>query len=161
MLFYSPFSPAAGARKRGLFIKSPLLTPSKIFIRRTLRFRRMCPKQRVSLSAAPQVPPPQVAQGRRSPLQKVGATWRDVAYALRERGDIMQLDRKTMEKLLSLSDRQLSAVLDKLGREYGLDLSAFQIRPGDLDGVRRTIRNMSDADLLRLGEQLKNGGKGR
>ena len=92
---------------------------------------------------------------------KVGAMWRDVAYALRERGDIMQLDRKTMEKLLSLSDRQLSAVLDKLGREYGLDLSAFQIRPGDLDGVRRTIRNMSDADLLRLGEQLKNGGKGR
>ena len=87
--------------------------------------------------------------------------WRDVAYALRERGDIMQLDRQTMEKLLSLSDRQLSAVLDKLGREYGLDLSAFQIRPGDLDGVRRTIRNMSDADLLRLGEQLKNGGKGR
>ncbi len=71
----------------------------------------------------------------------------------------MQLDRKTMEKLLSLSDRQLSAVLEKLGREYGLDLSAFQIRPGDLDGVRRTIRTMSDGDLLRLGEQLKNGGQ--
>lgn len=81
------------------------------------------------------------------------------AYAFRERGDLMQLDRKTMEKLLSLSDRQLSAVLEKLGREYGLDLSAFQIRPGDLDGVRRTIRTMSDGDLLRLGEQLKNGGQ--
>ncbi len=70
----------------------------------------------------------------------------------------LQLDRKTMEKLLSLSDRQLAAVLEKLGREYGLDLSAFQVRPGDLEGVRKAIRTMSDADLLRLGEQLKKGG---
>ena len=70
----------------------------------------------------------------------------------------LQLDRKAMEKLLSLSDRQLASVLEKLGREYDLDLSSFQIRPGDLDGVRNAIRTMSDADLLRLGEQLKNGG---
>ncbi len=41
--------PAAGARKRGLFIKSPLLTPSKIFTRRTLNFQRTHPKRRVSL----------------------------------------------------------------------------------------------------------------
>lgn len=73
----------------------------------------------------------------------------------------LQLDRKAMEKLLSLSDRQLAAVLEKLGREYGLDLSSFQIRPGDLDGVRHAIRTMSDEDLLRLGEQLKNGGTGK
>lgn len=93
------------------------------------------------------------------PPEPPGAFRGFFAYAFRERGDLMQLDRKTMEKLLSLSDRQLSAVLEKLGREYGLDLSAFQIRPGDLDGVRRTIRTMSDGDLLRLGEQLKNGGQ--
>lgn len=73
----------------------------------------------------------------------------------------LQLDRKAMEKLLSLSDRQLASVLEKLGREYDLDLSSFQIRPGDLDGVRNAIRTMSDEDLLRLGEQLKNGGIGK
>ena len=61
--------PAAGARKRGLFIKSPLLTPSKIFTRHTPNFQRTHPKRRVSLrkprrrrcaqltlQAAPQVP---------------------------------------------------------------------------------------------------------
>ena len=41
--------PAAGARKRGLFIKSPLLTPSKIFTRHTPNFQRTHPKRRVSL----------------------------------------------------------------------------------------------------------------
>lgn len=69
----------------------------------------------------------------------------------------MQLDRRSMEKLLSLSDRQLSSVIEKLGREYGVDLSSLQVREGDLEGVRRAIRAMSDADLLRLGEQLKKG----
>lgn len=71
----------------------------------------------------------------------------------------MQLDRNTLEKLLSLSDRQLSAVIERLGNEYGIDLSSFQLNPGDLDGIRSAIRTMSDADLLRLGEQLKRGGR--
>ena len=71
----------------------------------------------------------------------------------------MQLDRNTLERLLSLSDRQLSAVIEKLGNEYGIDLSSFQLQPGDLDGIRATIRTMSDEDLLRLGEQLRRGGR--
>lgn len=71
----------------------------------------------------------------------------------------MQFDRTMLERLLSLSDKQLAAVIERLGRENGLDLSSFSIRAGDLDGVRAAIRNMTDADLVRLGEQLKKGGK--
>ena len=73
----------------------------------------------------------------------------------------MQLDRKMLNKLLALNDRQLQAVVEKLAAEYGLDLSKFEVRPGDMSGLRTALRSASDADLLQLGEQLKNGGLGR
>ena len=69
----------------------------------------------------------------------------------------MQLDRKSLSRLLSLNDRQLQAIIKKLASEYGLDLSRFQIRPGDMDGLRNAIKNASDSDLLELGKQIQNG----
>ena len=69
----------------------------------------------------------------------------------------MQLDRKTLDRLLLLNDRQLQAVINKLVSEYGLDLSGFQIKEGDMDALRRAIRGATDEQLLSLGEQLKKG----
>ena len=69
----------------------------------------------------------------------------------------MQLDRKNLERLLMLNDRQLQAVINKLATEYGLELSQFQVRPGDMEGLRRAIRNATDQDLIELGRQLKRG----
>ena len=69
----------------------------------------------------------------------------------------MQLDRRSLDRLLSLNDRQLQAIIDKLANEYGLDFSRFQVRPGDMDSLRRAIRNASDADLLELTKQLRQG----
>ena len=57
-------------RKRGLFIKSPLLTPSKIFTRRTPNFQRTHPKRRVSLRKP----------HRRCPPPKAGAAFRVSDY---------------------------------------------------------------------------------
>ena len=69
----------------------------------------------------------------------------------------MQLDRKSLDRLLSLNDRQLQAIIEKLASEYGLDLSRFQVRPGDMEGLRRAIRNATDQDLIELGRQLERG----
>ena len=69
----------------------------------------------------------------------------------------MQLDRKSLNRLLSLNDRQLQAIIEKLATEYGLDLSRFQVRPGDMESLRNAIRNASDSDLLELGRQIQNG----
>ena len=69
----------------------------------------------------------------------------------------MQLDRKSLNRLLMLSDRQLQAVIDKLTKEYGLDLSGFQVRPGDMESLRRAIRTAGDEELLELARQLKGG----
>lgn len=71
----------------------------------------------------------------------------------------MKLDRKTLNRLLALNDAQLRAVIDKLAAEYGLDLSAFSVREGDMEGLRRAIRNASDEDLENLARQLQGGGK--
>ena len=67
----------------------------------------------------------------------------------------MQLDKKSLNRLLSLSDRQLQIIVEKLAAEYGLDLSRFQIKEGDIQGLRETIRNASDEDLMELTRQLK------
>ena len=69
----------------------------------------------------------------------------------------MQLDRKSLNRLLSLNDRQLQLIIEKLANEYGLDLSRFQVRPGDMESLRNAIRNASDSDLLELGRQIQNG----
>lgn len=70
----------------------------------------------------------------------------------------MQLDRKSLNRLLALSDRQLQIFVEKLATEYGLDLSRFQIKDGDIQSLRRAIGNASDEDLLELGRQLKDRG---
>ena len=69
----------------------------------------------------------------------------------------MQLDRKSLNRMLSLNDRQLQAIIEKLASEYGLDLTRFQVRPGDMESLRNAIKNASDSDLIELGKQLQNG----
>ena len=69
----------------------------------------------------------------------------------------MQLDRKSLNRMLSLNDRQLQAIIEKLASEYGLDLTRFQVRPGDMESLRNAIKNASDSALIELGKQLQNG----
>lgn len=71
----------------------------------------------------------------------------------------MRLDRRALDRLLSLNDAQLAAVIDKLTREYGLDLSALQIGSGDMAALRRTLRAATDEDLLELTRKLRGGGR--
>ena len=71
----------------------------------------------------------------------------------------MKLDRKSLNRLLAMNDTQLRAVMEKLAREYGLDLPAFQVREGDMPALRRAIANATDEDLVKLAEQLQRGGK--
>ena len=71
----------------------------------------------------------------------------------------MQLDRKSLNRLLLLSDRQLQTVIERISRDYGLDLSRFQVKAGDMESLRQAIRSASDAELLELAAQLKKSGR--
>ncbi len=74
----------------------------------------------------------------------------------------MQFDRQSLERLLSLNDRQLALVITKLAAQNGIDISSFNIDPRDIASVRRALSSASDADLMRVKEQYedfkKNGG---
>ncbi|MBP3396059.1 MAG: hypothetical protein J6L87_02680 [Clostridia bacterium] len=77
----------------------------------------------------------------------------------RERGDRMQLDRNMLNKLLSLNDKQLEAVVRRFGEEYGLDLSQFHVMPGNMESLRQALRTATDEELLQLRTQLGKGGR--
>ena len=69
----------------------------------------------------------------------------------------MKLDRKNLNRLLAMNDAQLRAMVDKLATEYGVDLSSFSVKEGDMQSLRRAIANATDEDLLRLAEQVQRG----
>lgn len=67
----------------------------------------------------------------------------------------MQLDKKTLQKLLSLSDEQLTSVIRSLAESSGLDLSEFNIRPDDINSIRSALSGATNEDLARAAEQLR------
>ena len=62
----------------------------------------------------------------------------------------MKLDRKALERLSTMSDAQLRAVIETLMSDYHLDLSALRITPCDMDSLRRALRSASDEELMQL-----------
>lgn len=77
----------------------------------------------------------------------------------------MQLDRKMLQRMLSLSDRQLTDVIRSLAENSGLDLSEFHISPDDVNSIRTALSGATDEDLRRATQQLNEfrnkDGKGR
>ena len=69
----------------------------------------------------------------------------------------MQFDRKALERLLMLNDKQLEQVVRKLADEYGLDLTGAGINASSMGELRRALRGADSATLQSLGEQLKKG----
>ena len=69
----------------------------------------------------------------------------------------MQFDRKALDRLLMLNDRQLMQVIEKLATEYGLDLASVGFNTSNIAELRRTLRGADDATLQSFGEQLKKG----
>lgn len=66
----------------------------------------------------------------------------------------MQLDRKTINRLLALDDDQLRAFIRSLAERQGLDLSAFNLTIGDIAGIRRVLSEADDETLKRIAEQF-------
>ena len=76
----------------------------------------------------------------------------------------MQLDRQALNKLLTLNDRQLGALIGRLAAENGINLSEFNIDPSSIESIRSALKTATDDDLRRITEQYeasKANGKGR
>ena len=69
----------------------------------------------------------------------------------------MQIDRKALEGLLSLNDRQLMMIINRLAADSGINPAEFNIDPKDIVSIRTAISSASDADLQRIVDQYESG----
>ena len=73
----------------------------------------------------------------------------------------MQIDRKALDQLLSMNDRQLKAVIQRLAKNSGIDPAEFHSDPQSIDSIRRALSTASDEDLRRIAEQYEANQKKR
>ena len=69
----------------------------------------------------------------------------------------MQIDRNALEGLLSLNDRQLLTVINRLASESGIDPSQFNIDVSSVASIRRAISGASDEELKSIVDQFEAG----
>ena len=62
----------------------------------------------------------------------------------------MQLDRKSLDRLLKLNDDQLRSVLGKLLTEYGVDVSRVPLGQMDMTALRAVLAAATDVDVTRF-----------
>ena len=73
----------------------------------------------------------------------------------------MQIDRKALEGLLSLNDRQLIAIINRLAEGSGIDPAEYNIDTSNVSSIRNAIRGATDEDLNRIVEQYQANTKGK
>ncbi len=62
----------------------------------------------------------------------------------------MQLDKKSLDRLLKLNDDQLRLVIGKLLAEYGVDVSRVPLATLDMSALRAVLQMANAEDLSRL-----------
>ncbi len=67
----------------------------------------------------------------------------------------MQIDRKNLEALLSMNDRQLMAVITRLLSQSGINPAEFNINPNDIASIRAALSGATDEDIERVISQYE------
>lgn len=73
----------------------------------------------------------------------------------------MQIDKKALEGLLALNDKQLASIINRLIAESGINPAEFNIDPSSASSIRRAIAGADEADLRRIVEEYEANKKGR
>lgn len=73
----------------------------------------------------------------------------------------MQIDRNAINRLTSLDDDRLKAVLNRLAHNSGIDLSHFNISAEDMASIRRILNMATDEDLKKITEKFNSMGRQR
>ena len=68
----------------------------------------------------------------------------------------MQLDKKSLERLLMLSDDQLRGVLGKLLSEYGVDVSRVPLAQMDMTALRAVLGVATERDIANFLQTFRN-----
>ncbi|MBQ8311472.1 MAG: hypothetical protein IJX80_10720 [Clostridia bacterium] len=62
----------------------------------------------------------------------------------------MQIDQKTLSRLLAMNDAQLEAVIQKIATEAGIDPAQLGLNPESISSVRQALGSATDADIAQL-----------
>ena len=73
----------------------------------------------------------------------------------------MHLDKKTLDRLLDLSDGQLRVLLKRLLAEYGVDPAAVPLEQMDIGKLREALRGTTDTDIARFLQLMQASGLGK
>ena len=71
----------------------------------------------------------------------------------------MQINRENLDKLLSLNDRQLKMMIQRIAVQGGIDPKDFNIDANSIDSIRKVLGSATDADIQRIADQYQNGKK--
>ena len=67
----------------------------------------------------------------------------------------MEINRDSINRLLSLNDRQLKAIIQNLARDSGIDPTDFNIDTDSIVSIRSALSGASDDDLRRIAQQYE------
>lgn len=64
----------------------------------------------------------------------------------------MQIDKKSLERLLTMNDSQLSELIKKIAEESGIDPAVLGLNPQNIQSIRQALGSASDQDLTQLNQ---------
>ncbi len=67
----------------------------------------------------------------------------------------MQINRENLDKLLSMNDRQLKAIIQRLALQGGINPADFNIDTNSIESIRRVLGSASDAELTKIAKQYE------
>ena len=59
----------------------------------------------------------------------------------------MQIDRKTLDRLLNMNDAQLGELIRRIAAESGIDPAALGITPENIGAIRQALGSATSADM--------------
>lgn len=62
----------------------------------------------------------------------------------------MQIDQKTLNRLLTMNDDQLGNLIQEIAREAGIDPSTLGLNPQNIADVRQALGNATNDDLQKM-----------
>ena len=59
----------------------------------------------------------------------------------------MQIDRKILDRLLTMNDEQLRGVIEAVASEAGIDPRVLGLDPANIQSIRTALGSATDSDL--------------
>ncbi len=71
----------------------------------------------------------------------------------------MQINRDSIDKLLSMNDAQLKMIIRHLAAQSGIDPAQFNMDTNSIESIRRALSSATDEDLRSIAEQYERNKK--